>query len=150
MTSSGGRPRTPAALFTWLLASLDGGGPALLGWSAMALARAAVLAVLTAALAAYGLDCAGMTTPEQAMQCCNSMQCASHGHRGQGCCKTMPSMRAVLGQPSSAQGIAPAPVALGAVQPCVDPEHGISSSCMIAERSHDPPLRSPDVLPLRV
>lgn len=116
----------------------------------MALTRAAVLAVLTVALAAYGLDCAGMTTPEQALQCCNSMQCASHGHRGQGCCKTMPSMRAVLGQPSSLQSVSPVPVLLSTAQPSLALARPASAAWVIAERSHDPPLRLPDILPLRI
>lgn len=116
----------------------------------MSLARAALLAVLTVSLGAYGLDCAGMTTPEQAMQCCNSMQCAAHDHRGQGCCKTMPEMRAVLGQPSSLQGVSATPVALGLVQSSIDSGSSESSACVIAERAHDPPLSSPPAVPLRI
>jgi hypothetical protein len=57
----------------------------------MRLAKPTFLAVLAVALAAYAFDCGATTTPEQAMQCCNSMPCSSHGHHGQDCCKTMVS-----------------------------------------------------------
>jgi hypothetical protein len=117
----------------------------------MSFARPVLLAVLTAALAAYGLDCSAMTTPEQAMQCCNSMRCSSHHHHGQDCCKTMPAMHAVLGQPSSVQGITFSPAPLGEMA-AFDESHGIESSArMIAEHSHAPPIFSPPaVLPLRI
>jgi hypothetical protein len=75
-----------------------------------------LIAVLTVALAGYALDCVGMTTPEQAMQCCNSMRCPSHGHHGQDCCKSMPSIHVVLGQPSSLQGVSLSPIAFGRPQ----------------------------------
>jgi hypothetical protein len=78
----------------------------------MGFARQVILVVLAIAVAAYASDCGGMTTPEQAMQCCNSMRCSSHAHHGQECCKTMPSIQATLGQPSSTQGISFSPVAL--------------------------------------
>jgi hypothetical protein len=39
---------------------------------------------LSVALAAYGLDCLGMATAEQAMQCCNAMRCRLHGHHRSG------------------------------------------------------------------
>jgi len=42
------------------------------------------------------------TTPEQAMQCCNSMPCSSHGHEhSQDCCKTTQAMHRPFVQPSS-------------------------------------------------
>jgi len=72
-----------------------------------------LIAVLTVALAGYALDGVGMTTPEQAMQCCNSMRCPSHGHHGQDCCKSMPSVHAAFGQPSSMQGVSFSFIALG-------------------------------------
>jgi len=60
----------------------------------MELARSTLLTVLAVVLAVYGLDCLGELTPEQAMQCCNSMYCSMHGHHGQDCCKTMPKLYA--------------------------------------------------------
>jgi len=110
-----------------------------------------LVALLTAALAGYALDCVGMTTPEQAMQCCNSMRCPSHGHHGQDCCKSMPSIHAVLGQPSSAQGVSFSPLALGMVR-AVDQSEICASSCRaIAEEAHAPPFLDPPApLPLRI
>jgi hypothetical protein len=60
----------------------------------MRLAKPILMVALVLALAAYALDCDAMTTPEQAMQCCTSMPCSPHGHDGQDCCKSMPSMHA--------------------------------------------------------
>jgi len=97
--------------------------------------------VLTVALAFYALDCVGMTTPEQAMQCCNSMRCSSHHHhRGEECCKTMPAMHSVLGQPLSAQGVSSSPVAIGLVWPFSDSQSLEFSGSIIVGHSHDPPL----------
>jgi hypothetical protein len=117
----------------------------------MGFARQVLLAVLTVAVGAYSSDCGGMTTPEQAMQCCNSMRCSSHHHHGQECYKTMPAMHAALGQPSSVQGISFSPVVLGLVR-AFNESNGIECSArMIAEHSHAPPMSSsPPALPLRI
>src|SRR4029077_1170512 len=117
----------------------------------MSLARQVLLPVLTVALVGYASDCVGMTTPEQAMQCCNTMRCPSRGHHGQECCKTMPEPQAAFGQPSSVQGISFFPVILGAVRE-FNGSHGIEPSArLMAEHSHAPPdYCSPAVLPLRI
>jgi hypothetical protein len=75
----------------------------------MRIAKPILMVVLAVALAAYVFDCSAMATPEQAMQCCNSMPCAPHGHRGQDCCKTMQIAHVPFVQPASAQ---PAPFPL--------------------------------------
>jgi hypothetical protein len=117
----------------------------------MALGRRVLLAVLAVAVAAYASDCGGMTTPEQAMQCCNSMRCPSHGHHGQECCKTMPAMHGALGQPSCAQGISFSAVAIGLVWAFNESNVVVPSARMIAEHSHAPPVSySPAILPLRI
>ena len=116
----------------------------------MRLARPVFLAALTVALAAYGMDCFGMTTPEQAMQCCAAMQCSSHAHHGQDCCKTMPSMHGTVGQPSSVQGVSFSPVALGTVLALDDLQSSEPSVCLTAEHSHDPPSASTGILALRI
>ena len=103
--SSCSRPFLPAAY----LDSQTGG----LRSDCYALCWRVLIAVLTVALAGYALDGVGMTTPEQAMQCCNSMRCPSHGHHGQDCCKSMPSVHAAFGQPSSMQGVSFSLIALG-------------------------------------
>jgi hypothetical protein len=117
----------------------------------MGFARHVLLAVLSFAVAAYASDCGGITTPEQAMQCCNSMRCSSHHHHGQECCKTMPAMHAALGQPSSVQGLSFSSVALGLVR-AFNESKGIEPFVgMIAEHSHAPPISSsPAALPLRI
>jgi hypothetical protein len=117
----------------------------------MRFAGRVLIAVLTVALAGYALDCVGMTTPEQAMQCCNSMRCPSHGRHGQDCCKSMPSIYAALGQPSSIQGVSFSIIALGIVQAFDQCDGCASSSRLIAEHAHAPPfLDSPAPQPLRI
>jgi hypothetical protein len=117
----------------------------------MWLAKRAYIAALIVALATFALDCAGMTTPEQAMQCCNSMHCPSHGHHGQDCCKTMPNIHSAIGQPTSVHSVSYSPVAHGAVQPFPGCQGIDSYAGLIAEHSHDPPPRpSPPISTLRI
>ena len=107
----------------------------------MGFARQILLAALVLSVAAYASDCSGMTTPEQAMQCCDSMQCSSHHHhRSEECCKTMPAMHSVLGQPLSAQGVSFSPVAIGLVRAFSDSQIMEFSDSIIVGHSHDPPL----------
>jgi hypothetical protein len=114
--------------------------------------RRVLFVALTVALATYALDCVSMTTPEQAMQCCKAMHCHSHHHhKSQDCCKTMPAMHAVLGQPSLAQGVSLSPVVVGLVQAFSETNGLEPSAGIIAEHSHAPPISSlPAVPPLRI
>ena len=98
------------------------------------------MAVVAVALAAYAFDCSAMTTPEQAMQCCNSMPCSSHGHHGQDCCKTMQAMHAPFVQPPSVHSISFANVVF-AVLPASGESLVIDSSArFVAAQSHAPPI----------
>jgi hypothetical protein len=114
-----------------------------------------LMPTLTVALAAYGLDCLGMATPEQAMQCCNTMRCHTHSHHqhhgSQDCCNTTPQMHAALGQPSSVQALAFSPVALGVVRASNDSQIMEFSARIMGGHSHDPPPQcSTAVLSLRI
>jgi len=117
----------------------------------MRLAKPLFLAVLGFAVAAYASDCGGMTTPEQAMQCCSSMDCSSHGMDEQDCCATMPAMHPPFVQPSAAQGISSAS-AVFAVLPTFDESLGGGSSTgFVTAHSHGPPIfHSPAARPLRI
>ena len=110
----------------------------------------ALIVVLIIALAGYALDCVGMTTPEQAMQCCKT-RCPAHHHGGQDCCKTMPSMQVAFSQPPSIQDVTVHAVTCGLV-PAFSELPGLEQSeRMIAEHSHAPPtFTSLPVLPLRI
>ncbi len=114
-------------------------------------ARPIVLVVLAVALAVYAFDCGAATMPEQAMQCCKSMPCSSHGRTAQDCCKTMPTMHAPFVQPSSVHGTSFSPV-IFAVIPASGEFHGLDSSARtIAAHCHAPPiLYSAAPLPLRI
>jgi hypothetical protein len=117
----------------------------------MRLAKPIFLAVLAVSLAAYAFDCGAATTPEQAMQCCNSMSCSSHGHHAQDCCKAMPSMHAPFVQPASAHGVSTSPLVF-ALLPATGKSQAVdSSNRVIAAHCHAPPIRyAPAPLPLRV
>src|SRR5207302_6363258 len=116
----------------------------------MVFARSVFSAVLTVALSAYAFDCAPMATAEQAMQCCKLMQCMRHRHHGQDCCKTMPSMHGVVGQPTSVNHSLHR-VAFGVVQTFDESLSIAAPPRFIANQSHAPPILSPpSVLPLRI
>jgi hypothetical protein len=110
-----------------------------------------LLAVVAVLLAAYGFNCDAMSTPEQAMKCCDSMPCSSHGHHGQDCCKTMVSMHAPFVQSSVAQGTAFSLTALAAI-PAHSEFAGLDySGLSVRAHCHAPPIFSPPSRrPLRI
>src|SRR6516164_259544 len=117
----------------------------------MRFGQSILAAVVALSFVAYAFDCAEMTTPEQAMQCCNSMPCSSQGHHGQDCCKTMPSMHAPFVRSSvghsagfSLHGVAVLPVSN-------EPIEIVSSARNITSHWHAPPgLLRQSALPLRI
>ena len=120
----------------------------------MRFAKWGFLWTLTVALAAYGFDCVGMHTPEEAMQCCDTMRCHSqhhNGHRSEDCCKSMVQTDADLGPPPALQGISFSPVVVGVLLASNYPHVVDASVGVIAEHSHDPPpCCSTSVLSLRI
>lgn len=115
-------------------------------------AKPIFLALLSVTLVAYAFDCGAATTPEQAMQCCHSMPCSSHGHEhSQDCCKTMPAMHAPFVQPASAHGFSSFALVF-AVLPATGGLYPVdSSNRLIAAHCHAPPIFYPPVpLPLRI
>jgi hypothetical protein len=117
----------------------------------MRLVQPILLAALAAALAVYAFDCGDPATPEQAMQCCDSMACASHGHHATECCKTMPAMHAPFVQPSSMHGVSHS-LLVFAVLSAVDNSLALDfSERLIAAHCHAPPIpNAPASLPLRI
>src|SRR5712672_1957102 len=117
----------------------------------MRLARPIFVAVLTVALAAYAFDCGAAATPEQAMQCCHSMQCSTHGHQAHDCCKTMTEMHAPFVQPSTVHGVSSTTLVFAEL-PAIDKSHAVNTSNrVIAALCHAPPIRyAPAPLPLRI
>jgi len=112
-------------------------------------ARPILVAVLGLAFAAYGFDCSPMTSPDQAMECCDSMNC-SHGMHGEDCCQTAPSVHAPFVQPASMNSVTFAPLGF-VVQPAsihissFDHADGLN-----ALRFHDPPLIVDSSAPLQL
>src|SRR5450755_3469333 len=106
----------------------------------MRLGRPIFLALLALSLTTYSLDCGATMTPEQAMQCCNSMPCSSHGHDGQDCCKTMPSMHAPFVQSSSVRGPSFSAVLFAVVPPVGQCSNLEQSAIIIATDCHAPPI----------
>jgi hypothetical protein len=120
-------------------------------YSNMRLDRPIFLALLALSLATYAVDCGATMTPDQAMQCCNSMDCSSHGHDSQDCCKTMRSMHAPFVQSSPEGGASFSPV-LFAVMPSVGQCSNLApSAIIIATDCHAPPIPNSAALrPLRI
>src|SRR2546427_9845698 len=110
-----------------------------------------LLAVVAIALAVYAFDCLAMSTPEQAMQCCDSMPCSSHGHQhSQECCKTMPAMHAPFVQPASAHALSFSLVFV-AVLPGFNASQVIDSpSRVLTAHCHAPPVPQAAPSPLRI
>jgi len=108
------------------------------------------MAVLVVALAAYALDCGAMTTPEQAMQCCASMPCSPHGHDGQDCCKSMPSMHAPFLQ-SAMHGPSQARAMVAVLTTFDGLNITLAEAVTWAMHSHGPPQIGPATLsPLKI
>lgn len=115
----------------------------------MRFAKPILVALLGIAFSAYGFDCSPMTSPDQAMECCDSMNC-SHGMHGEDCCRTAPSVHAPFVQPASVDGVALAPLAL--MLPAVhslplDFDHPDGWEIL---RFHDPPLIFDSTAPLQL
>lgn len=116
----------------------------------MRFGKSILVAMLGFAFAAYGFDCSPMTSPDKAMECCDSMNC-SHGMHGEDCCQTAPSVHAPFVQPASIHGITFAPLAF-AVQPAAS-IHISSFDCVewrAVLRFHDPPLIFDSTAPLQL
>jgi hypothetical protein len=118
----------------------------------MGFEKAILLIALAVALAAYALDCDASSTPEQAMNCCHSMPCASHGHHGQECCKSMSAMHSpFIAPPAGGEGISFAPLALTLLSAPAQPSGFAFSGLLISSDFHAPPVFSPPIQqPLRI
>lgn len=118
----------------------------------MRLAKPALMLVTILALAAYGLDCPLTSTPDEAMQCCDTMAC-SHGHEHSGdCCRTMPSVHAPFVQAGSAQ-CARIALAQFAVLAAMNSSASVDLSThpILTVHSHAPPIPQAAVIsPLRI
>lgn len=118
----------------------------------MRVAHAILVAAIIVTLSAYAIDCGVMTAPEQAMQCCKSMPCHSHGHGSQDCCKTMPAMHAPFVQASISHDVSQPRAELGTVSTATA---GLTianpSERIVPALSHAPPiLSSAASTPLRI
>jgi len=114
--------------------------------------RLTLLAVMAIVFATYAFDCLAMSTPDTAMQCCDAMPCASHGHEhSQQCCKTMPSMHAPFLQPASAHAQSLSSVFV-AVLPRFSASQVLDSrSRVLTAHCHAPPIAPAAVpSPLRI
>jgi hypothetical protein len=100
-----------------------------------------VVAVMAIAFATYAFDCLAMSTPDAAMQCCNTMPCSPHSHEhSQECCKTMPSMHSAFVQPASAHALSFSTIFV-AVLPRFNASQVLNSpSNVLTAQCHAPPL----------
>src|ERR1700737_2814869 len=106
--------------------------PSLLG---MILLRPILVALIAFALAGYAVDCAPMASSDDAMQCCETMPCASHSaEHSQDCCKTMPSMQAPFVQAPLMNGLSFSQVAISTLPVSLE-TGGIDSSAHVVASS---------------
>lgn len=118
----------------------------------MRFVKTILLMAIAVAIAVYTTDCGAMTTPDEAMQCCNSMPCSSHGQgQNQQCCETMPSAHAPFIQPASVRDQSFSPV-LAAVLPAFCASQDLDSAADFpAAHCHAPPIpQAATPSPLRV
>ena len=130
------------ALLTWFVFAFS--------LKEMRLARATLVALLGTGIAAYVVDCSGMTTPAEAMKCCQSMPCSSSGH-SQKCCEAMPQVHAPFVQPPSAQGLSFTRDLIAVVSIFQEPVRSCSAAWQLASNCHAPPGSSPPTsIPIRI
>jgi hypothetical protein len=110
------------------------------------------LAAVAIAFATYAFDCLAMSTPDAAMQCCDTMHCSSHGHEhSQECCKTMPSMQAPFVRPAYAQAPSPSPVFIAVLPNFSASQVPNSPSIVLTAHCHALPIpQSAAPSPLRI
>jgi hypothetical protein len=117
----------------------------------MRVVRSIFVGLLVLGFFVYALDCGGTLSPEEAMQCCDSMACSSQGHQGQDCCKNMPSVNATFVQPSISHKISFAKVVFDIAPASSELVRAISTTDVVATLSHAPPIFSPPAArPLRI
>jgi len=119
----------------------------------MLLGRSILTVVMAIALGAYAVDCSVAATAEEAMRCCDTMSCSSHGHHhSEDCCKTMPSTHSPFVQsPSLHNGHVS--LELCGVASFVSNSHQLDFSVqsLVTARSHAPPIpQSAVISPLRI
>ena len=123
-------------------------GPSLL---MMRVAKTVLVAVALAALFAYALDCSASVTPEDAIQCCQSMPCSSHSHTGEDCCKTMPASHAPFVQTSPVHVHVASSPAVAVLPPFLGSSEMSVSVCSVSSDFHPLPMfRSAAPEPLRI
>jgi hypothetical protein len=118
----------------------------------MRFAKPLLLTVMAIAFATYAFACLAMSTPDAAMQCCDTMSCSSHGHQhSQECCKTMPAMHAPFTQPATAHDLSFTPVFV-AVLPEFNASQVLDSpSNVFVAQCHAPPIpQAGSPSPLRI
>jgi hypothetical protein len=105
----------------------------------MRLTRTILLTAIVVALATYAIDCSDIVSPEQAMQCCNTMPCSPHAH-GKNCCESMPSTHSPFVQ-SASVGKITVPLLARAVLPAhaAHPEIPFAADVTVAQY-HAPPI----------
>jgi hypothetical protein len=117
----------------------------------MRFAKPILIMVMGVALGAYAFDCVPMNTLEQSMQCCDSMDCAAHGHHHQDCCQTASSLHTPFVQAASVHGPVFAPVVLAMLPVTAEPSIFQSATFLIHWNSHGPPGSDlPAQHPLRI
>jgi hypothetical protein len=117
----------------------------------MHFSKPTLVLVVAVAVMVYAFDCSAMSTPDEAMQCCNSMPCSPHGHQGQDCCATMPSMHAPFVKASAVHSVEALDLQLAVLASGQEFVNSNSFIGRVAAHSHAPPRNHAfDLTPLRI
>jgi len=113
--------------------------------------KSVLFVMMMIALAAYAIDCGPMTTPDQAMQCCRSMPCHSHGQDSGDCCKAMTAQHVPFLPAISLHAISLQPIDASAAVAVSARPTAASYARTMASLSHAPPPPSSiGSVPLRI
>lgn len=117
----------------------------------MRFAKPILVALLGIAFLADGFDCSPMVSPDQAMECCESMNC-SQGMHGDDCCHTGASIHAPFVQPTSMHSIDLPVRALAVLPASVHFQLADHPAGRGTVRFHDPPplFAVLSLIPLRI
>jgi hypothetical protein len=122
----------------------------------MLLAKSFLAAILALTIGAYLMDCPEMMTPDEAMQCCDSMPCPSHSpshnhDAAQDCCKSMSAAHAPFLRPSAHASSQSHVLVVAVIATHSSQSHQLQAPlAAVAPHSHAPPIPTSNLSPLRI
>jgi hypothetical protein len=117
---------------------------------AMRFPRSILVATLTLVLSAWVSDCPWLTSPDAAMDCCQSMPCPSHG-KSQDCCKIMPSLHPPFLQSQPLHHVSFLPTVVAVMPAFAEMSPADLPARIVSAHPDSPPSSAPPAIsPLRI